>query len=79
MFHPTQDPKKQERAEEQLLFIDFSVLLKSMENLLKSSIQVTNKSYSALKDTYVTLTNMNQSRIEIADGTEEIRVFRLLY
>lgn len=74
---PYTGPKKPRKGWETVALCCFSVLLKSMESLLKSSIQITNKSYSALKDTYMTLTNMNQSRIEIGEGAVEIRVFKI--
>jgi len=62
-----------------MIALSLFFVFQSMESLLKSSTQITNRSNSPLKDTYVTLTNMNQSHIEIAKGTAEIRVFRFLY
>lgn len=39
---------------------------------------ITKRSNSVLKDIYVTFINMNQSCIEIVEGTIELRVFRFL-
>lgn len=79
MFHPTQDQKKNKEVGWRTVALSLFFVLHGMESLPKSSIQITNRSNSALKDTYVTLTNMTQSRIETAEGTVEIRVFRFLY
>ena len=77
LLHPTQDHNK--RKGWGMIALSLFFVFQSMESLLKSSTQITNRSNSPLKDTYVTLTNMNQSHIEIAKGTAEIRVFRFLY
>lgn len=72
---PHRTTKKKKRAGNGCAFS----FLRGMKRLLKSSVQITNRSNSVLKDIYVTLINMNQSCIEIVEGTIELRVFRFLY
>lgn len=76
MLHPTQDHKKKKKRVGN--GCAFSVL-RGTKRLLKSSVQITNRSNSILKDIYMTLINMNQSCIEIVEGTIELRVFKFLY